>query len=58
MSTFVSDTAETKYIAGPLARYTYRRFGHAGGSPLVLNHRFRATIDYWDPAFLAVLARA
>ncbi len=57
MPTFVSDNLETEYVDGPLARYAYRRFGPAGGAPLILHHRFRATIDHWDPAFLAVLAR-
>lgn len=53
---FLSDEVETEYVAGPGARYAYRRFGATGGVPLVFCMRFRGTIDHWDPALLDLLA--
>ncbi|MFD9409268.1 alpha/beta fold hydrolase [Streptomyces sp. NPDC059989] len=58
MSTYTSDSAVTSYVQGPTTRFAYRRFGTGHGVPLVLAHRFRGTIDHWDPAFLQVLAEA
>jgi pimeloyl-ACP methyl ester carboxylesterase len=38
-------------------RVAYRAYGdHHGGVPLVLLHRFRATMDDWDPALIEALA--
>lgn len=56
MSAFLADAAENLTVDGPSARFTYRRMGRQGGVPLVLLHRFRGTIDWWDPAFLDLLA--
>jgi pimeloyl-ACP methyl ester carboxylesterase len=57
MSTVLADGAETRFVAGPFGeRFAYRRFGRAGGTPLVLLMRLRGTIDHWDPAFLDALA--
>ncbi|MFD3497127.1 alpha/beta fold hydrolase [Streptomyces sp. NPDC058676] len=56
MSTYLADKAETLTVEGPSATFTYRRMGPQGGVPLVLLHRFRATIDWWDPEFLDYLA--
>ncbi|GAB2991827.1 hypothetical protein GCM10023080_066990 [Streptomyces pseudoechinosporeus] len=56
MSTYLSDKAEDLSVEGPSARSTYRRMGPRGGVPLVLLHRFRGTIDWWDPEFLDLLA--
>ena len=54
---YVSDTVETRFADGSLARYAYRDFGQADSSPpLVLFQRFRGTLYHWDPAFLDVLA--
>ncbi|GLZ06580.1 alpha/beta hydrolase [Actinomadura sp. NBRC 104412] len=54
---YLSDDVETREAQGRLATYAYRDFGKgATEPPLVLLHRFRATIDHWDPAFLDVLA--
>ena len=30
--------------------------GPVGGVPLLLPHRFRATLDWWDPRFIQALA--
>lgn len=56
MSTYLADAAEDLSVDGPSARFTYRRMGRQGGVPLVLLHRFRGTIDWWDPEFLDYLA--
>ncbi|MFC5955025.1 alpha/beta fold hydrolase [Streptomyces pratens] len=56
MSTYLADKAEDLTVEGPSATFTYRRMGPQGGVPLVLLHRFRATIDWWDPEFLDYLA--
>jgi pimeloyl-ACP methyl ester carboxylesterase len=54
---YASDVAETLYIKGKLATYAYRDIGgHNSTPPLVLLHRFRGTLDHWDPAFLDPLA--
>ena len=49
-------TATTQYIDAGSTRYAYRRIGTRKGTPVVLLHRFRATIDWWDPAFIEALA--
>ncbi|MFJ2645233.1 alpha/beta fold hydrolase [Streptomyces sp. NPDC087420] len=56
MSTYLADAAEDLTVEGPSARFTYRRMGPRGGTPLVLLVRFRGTIDWWDPQFLDHLA--
>src|SRR5438874_2607441 len=56
MSTFLADAAEDLTAEGSSGRFTYRRLGPRGGVPLVLLHRFRGTIDWWDPQFLDYLA--
>jgi pimeloyl-ACP methyl ester carboxylesterase len=57
MSTLDASTAENLYVDAPSARFAYRRTGPRGGVPLVLLHRFRATVDWWDPQFVEALAR-
>lgn len=56
MSPFLADTAENLWVDAPSARFTYRRTGPRGGVPLVLLNRVRATIDWWDPQLLDLLA--
>lgn len=53
---FAATTARTQYVEAPSARFAYRRLGNQGGVPLVLLHRFRGTLDWWDPEFLDHLA--
>ncbi|MDG9676529.1 alpha/beta hydrolase [Micromonospora sp. DH14] len=36
--------------------YTYRRFGKAGGTPVVFLQCFRGNIDIWDPALVDDIA--
>src|SRR5260221_2625058 len=53
MSTSIThETAKTEYIGASGERYAYRRFGRPGGAPLVFCHRFRGTMDDWDPAVI------
>jgi pimeloyl-ACP methyl ester carboxylesterase len=56
VTTYQADAADTQYVDGPSARFGYRRFGPQGGTPLVLLHRLRGTLDWWDPHFLDLLA--
>jgi pimeloyl-ACP methyl ester carboxylesterase len=55
---YAADAAETLHVDGKLATYAYRDIGRRQDSrpPLVLLHRFRGTLDHWDPAFLDSLA--
>src|ERR1700758_4950426 len=55
--TYTHDTAPTQYVEANGVRYAYRRFGKAGGVPIVLNVHFRGTMDHWDPAVTDGLAR-
>jgi pimeloyl-ACP methyl ester carboxylesterase len=43
-------TAPTQYVDANGIRFAYRRFGKAGGVPLVFNIHFTGTMDHWDPA--------
>ncbi|MFD0441350.1 alpha/beta fold hydrolase [Streptomyces chartreusis] len=56
MSTYLADQAKNLTVEGPSATFTYRRMGPRSGIPLVLVHRFRGTVDWWDPEFLDLLA--
>src|ERR1700733_2329292 len=48
--------SETQFVSGAFGRLAIRRLGPGGELPLLMCHRFRGTIDDWDPAFLSVLA--
>ncbi len=56
MTTYSPATATTHFVEAGSTRYAYRRIGTQKGIPLVLLHRFRATMDWWDPAFIEALA--
>src|ERR1700756_3606533 len=43
-------TAATQFVEARGIRFAYRRFGKAGGVPLVFNMHFTGTMDHWDPA--------
>ncbi len=47
-STYGAATAETQYVDTASARFAHRRIGSRTGVRLVLVHRFRATLDWWD----------
>ena len=56
MTAYTPITAPVHHVEAGTTRYAYRRTGPQKGTPLVLLHRFRATIDWWDPAFIQALA--
>jgi pimeloyl-ACP methyl ester carboxylesterase len=47
----------TQFVEANGIRFAYRRFGNAGGVPLVFNQHYTGTMDYWDPAVTDGLAR-
>jgi pimeloyl-ACP methyl ester carboxylesterase len=50
---YTHQTAPTHFVEANGIRFAYRRFGKAGGVPLV----FFGTMDYWDPTVTDGLAR-
>jgi pimeloyl-ACP methyl ester carboxylesterase len=56
MTTYTHQSAPTRFVAANGMRFAYRRFGKAGGVPLIFNQHFRGTMDYWDPAVTDGLA--
>jgi len=50
MTTHTHQTAPTQFVEAKGVRFAYRRFGKAGGLPLVFNMHFTGTMDHWDPA--------
>jgi hypothetical protein len=50
MTTYTHQTAPTQFVEANGIHFAYRRFGQAGGLPIVFNRHFRGTMDYWDPA--------
>ncbi len=54
--TTTHDIAPTRYVEANGIRFAYRRFGKAGGVPLVFNQHFTGTMDDWDPAVTDGLA--
>ncbi|RDS83588.1 alpha/beta hydrolase [Dyella monticola] len=57
MTTHTHQTAPTQYVEANGIRFAYRRFGKAGGVPVVFNQHFTGTMDYWDPAVTNGLAK-
>lgn len=50
------DTAPDEYVEADGVRYAYRRFGKAGGTPVVFVQHFRGSMDNHDPAITDGLA--
>src|ERR1700719_3860222 len=50
-------TAPTQFVESNGIRFAYRRFGKAGGVPLVFNQHYIGTMDYWAPTVTDGLAR-
>lgn len=50
MTSHTHQTAPTQFVESNGIRFAYRRFGKAGGVPLVFNIHFTGTMDHWDPA--------
>jgi pimeloyl-ACP methyl ester carboxylesterase len=56
MTSYRHETAPTRYVEAGGVRFAYRRFGNAGGVPVVFNQHFQGTLDHWDPAVTNGLA--
>lgn len=56
MTSSTHDMAPTQFVEANGIRFAYRRFGKAGGVPIVFNQHFTGTMDYWDPAVTDGLA--
>src|SRR2546425_8591932 len=50
-------TAPTQFVEAKGIRFAYRRFGKAGGVPIVFNQHYTGTMDYWDPTVTDGLAK-
>src|SRR5258708_10605968 len=50
-------TCRTQFVEANGIRFAYRRFGRAGGAPIVFNQHYIGTMDYWDPTVTDGLAR-
>jgi pimeloyl-ACP methyl ester carboxylesterase len=57
MTAHTHETAPTQFVEANGVRFAYRRFGNAGGVPLVFNQHFTGTMDHWDPAVTNGLAK-
>jgi pimeloyl-ACP methyl ester carboxylesterase len=57
MNQYSHETAPTQFVEANSIRFAYRRFGKAGGVPIVFNQHYTGTMDYWDPALTDGLAR-
>src|SRR5258706_3748077 len=57
MNNYTHQTAPTQFVEANGIRFAYRRFGKAGGVPLVFNMHYLGTMDYWDPTVTDGLAR-
>src|SRR5712664_349452 len=57
VTTHTHQTAPTQFIEAKGIRFAYRRFGKAGGVPIVFNQHYAGTMDYWDPAVTDGLAK-
>jgi pimeloyl-ACP methyl ester carboxylesterase len=57
MSTYTAISVPTQFVEANGIRFAYRRFGKAGGVPLVFNMHYLGTMDYWDPTVTDGLAR-
>src|ERR1700688_2797995 len=56
LTTHTHQTAPTQFVETNGIRFAYRRFGKAGGVPLVFNMHYLGTMDYWDPTVTDGLA--
>jgi hypothetical protein len=45
-------TAPTQFVEANGIRFAYRRFGKAGGVPIVFNQHYTGTMDYWGPGYV------
>jgi pimeloyl-ACP methyl ester carboxylesterase len=57
VSDHLSATAPTEFVEAGGIRFAHRRFGAAGGVPLVFLQHFTGTMDGWDPSVVDGFAR-
>jgi pimeloyl-ACP methyl ester carboxylesterase len=57
MPQYSHQIAPTRFVDANGIRFAYRRFGNAGGVPLLFNLHYLGTMDYWDPKVTDGLAR-
>ena len=57
MTQHTHQTAPTQFVEANAIGFAYRRFGKAGGVPIVFNQHYIGTMDYWDPAVTDGFAR-
>ena len=57
LNNYTHQTAPTQFVEANGIRFAYRRFGKAGGVPLVFCQHYLGTMDYWDPTVTDGLAR-
>jgi hypothetical protein len=50
-------TAPTNFVEANGIRFEHRRFGKAGGWPLVFSQHYIGTMHYWDPTVTDGMAR-
>src|ERR1700749_1255571 len=50
VSEYTHETAPTQFLEAGGIRFAYRRFGRAGGIPLVFFNHFRGNLETFDPA--------
>jgi pimeloyl-ACP methyl ester carboxylesterase len=58
VTTHTHQSAPTQFVEVNGISFAYRRFGRAGGVPIVFNQHFLGTMDYWDPAVTDGLAKS
>jgi pimeloyl-ACP methyl ester carboxylesterase len=56
-TSYTHQTAPTRFVEVDGARLAYRRFGKAGGVPLVFLQHFVGNLDSWDPKVIDGFAR-
>lgn len=57
LSTLTAETVPTSYIEAGGVTFAYRKFGAESEVPLVFCHRYRGTMDDWDPAVVNGIAK-
>jgi len=57
MAAHTHQTAPTQFVEASGFRFPDRRFGKAGGVPLVFSQHFTGTMDHWDPAVTGGFAK-
>ncbi|AKG34161.1 alpha/beta fold hydrolase [Paenibacillus durus] len=57
LSALTAETVPTSYVEAGGITFAYRKFGAESEVPLVFCHRYRGTMDDWDPAVVNGIAK-